>query len=251
VTISKGKTATKSSAFSPGDSSPDDPSAATRPSRRARALVIAGSLVVVLIAVGVAVLGGFIPGAPLLSGPLEGSDGVDMKSPMQPGDTGMLWGVLELQNRSGSTIVLDSVEVVRNPNHVKLLRDPYIWDDARVGLLKVGSVSGYTLPLPAKWKIPPKREVRGFRIRPDSGGKSDQSGDEESEYNGASPEVLFEFAKPARASEISGIRVRYHIGWYAYQRTFDGLSFTMCPATDPTPCGWDKDGRRVPIPTHR
>jgi len=219
----------------PEDPSREDTSADVRPGRRVRTLVIAGSLVVVLIAVGVALLGGFVPGAPLLSGPLEGPDGVDITAPIQTDKTGMLWGILTLENRSGSTVVLDSVEVVRNPNHVKLLRDPYIWDDARVGLLKVGSVSLYTLPLPAKWKIPPKREVRGFRIRPDSGRKSDQSEDEESEYNGASPEVLFEFAKPARASEISGIRVRYHIGWYAYQRTFD-VSFTMCPATDPGPC---------------
>ena len=219
----------------PDDPSPD-PSADARPGRRARTLVIAGSLVVALIAVGAATLGGFIPGTPLLSGPLEGSDGVDMKSPMKPGDTGMLWGVLELQNRSGSTIVLDSVEVARNPSHVRLLRDPYIWDDARVGFLKVGGVSGYQLPLPAKWKIPPNRAVRGFRIRPDSGGKSHQSEGGDAQYNGASPEVLFEFAKPARASEVSGIRVRYHIGWFAYQRTFDNLSFTMCPATDPGPC---------------
>jgi len=219
----------------PDDPSPGNPSVAGRPGRRARTLVIAGSLVVALIAVGVAALGGHVPGAPLLSGPLEGADGLDIKLPMRPSDTGMLWGVLDLENHSGSTIVLDSVEVVRNPNHVKLLRDPYIWDDARVDFLKFGGVSAYQIPLPAKWKIPPKREVRGFSIRPGAGGKSHQS-EHESKYNGASPEVLFEFAKPARASEVSGIRVRYHIGWYAYQRTFDNLSFTMCPATDKSPC---------------
>jgi len=215
---------------SPDDFSAEDPSTAARPGRRARVLVIAGSLVVALIAVGAAARGGLVPGALLLSGPLEAS-GPGMTAPFQPGDTGMLVG-MDLENRSGFTIVLDSVEVAKNPNHVKLLRDPFLWDNGNVP--GSGEISSSKIPPPAKWNVLPKRAVQGYTIHSGTWSRSEDP----SKYDGPSPEMLFEFAKPARTSEVSGVTVRYHIGWFTFQRTFDNFSVTMCPPTDMGPCGF-------------
>lgn len=207
---------------------------AVLPSLRHRPALIAGGVVVALTALASVALSGLLPGVPLRAGPLEGSAGSGT-APLRATDTGMVLG-LELENRSGSQIVLDSVEVAENPGRVPLLTEPYLWDDLPIP--GVGAISFYSLPLPKEWKIPPRLSVRGHVIK--SGArrepvKVNETEPDETDYTGGHPEVLIEFAPPARAFEFSGITVDYHIGWQAFHKTFP-MTVTMCPPNDPGPC---------------
>lgn len=148
----------------------------------------------------------------------------------------MLWGVLESQNRSGRTVVLDSVKFAENPDHVALLSDPYVWDESRFDLLGMGGLAAYPLPLPERWKeLPVRHAVQGYAI---TSGQRVESGDPVAEYDGGSAEVLFELAVPERAATVSGITLRYHVGPLAYEKTYDA-SVTLCPPGDLEPCSVD------------
>jgi hypothetical protein len=203
-----------------------------QPRRRGRLLWV-GAGIAIAIAVGGAALGGVLPGVPLRAGPLEGVDGVYASLPVRPTDTGVLWGVLNLENRSGSPIVLDSVTVAENPDHLPLLKPPYIWDEFRVKTLGFNGTDAYQLPLPAKWKLPPERKVSGFELKSRTSEQIDQG--EVGDGEVPSVEVLFEFAPPKKPTKLNGITVRYHIGPLAYRRTFD-TSIVFCPINDLGPC---------------
>ena len=190
-------------------------------------------IAVVVVVLGCAALAGKLPGVPLRAGPLEGPDGVTTSIPVRPTDAGVLWGILTLDNRTGSPVVVDSVEVADNPDGVALLTEPYIWDDTRVAMLGTGSVDVYHLPLPADWRLPARHPVHGYII--EAGTPEAATDAEDNDRNDPSAEVLFEFAAPRKAATISGITVRYHIGWMAYRRTFD-TTIVMCPLNDRGPC---------------
>jgi hypothetical protein len=207
----------------------DQPGTTSFRRRNAR---IAAAVGVVLVALAATALGGVLPGVPLRGGPLDGGGG-EISAPVPA--TGMVWG-LDLTNSSGTDIVLDSVEVAENPNRVPLLRDPYLWADLRAP--GVEAISVYSLPLPAEWTIPPRQAVRGHVIRSGKYQRSlkvNETAPEDVKYTGDEPLVLIEFAQPKRASKISGLTVRYHIGWQAFRKTFD-MSLLMCPPNDPAPC---------------
>lgn len=199
-----------------------------------RTVVMSVIVTVLLAAIAGAVLTGRAPGGPLREGPLIGHDGVTAAMPVRATDTGVLWGILNLENRSGSPIVIDSVAPADNEQDLPLLTEPYIWDDSRVALLNTGSVDAHQLPLPANWKLPAKHKVKGYVL--ESGTPEQiERGETEKGYDGPSAEVLFEFAVPKRPSTIRGITVKYHIGSVAYRRTFD-TTMTFCPWNDQAPC---------------
>jgi hypothetical protein len=202
--------------------------------RRARSRLLWAAVGLSVIAVGGATLSGVVPGVPLRAGPLEGVDGLHAALPVKPTDTGVLWGVLNLKNRSGSTIVLDSVEVAENPGRLSLLKQPYIWDENRTEILGFNGTDGYQLPLPGDWHLPPERKVPGFNLKSGTRQQIDHP-DEETGYSGPTAEVLFEFARPKKPTKLNGITVRYHIGRLAYRRTFD-TSIVLCPIDDLGPC---------------
>jgi len=218
----------------PEPAAPADPALADRPaapSLRRRNARIAASGVVVM-ALAAAALSGLVPGVPLRSGPLDGGGG-GISAPVPA--TGMVLG-LNLTNSSGADIVLDSIEVAKNPNRVPLLRDPYLWADPRASGAEV--ISAAPLPMPAEWTIPPRQAVRGHVIRSGKHQQPLKINETESEnvkYTGDSPLILVEFAQPDRASEIGGLTVRYHIGWQAFSKRFD-TTLLMCPPSDPAPC---------------
>ncbi|GLY32545.1 hypothetical protein Kisp02_59100 [Kineosporia sp. NBRC 101731] len=172
----------------------------------------------VVIGAGAGTLAGAIPGVPLRSGPLKANSATEILAPIRQGNTGVFWGVLELNGPPSGSIVLDSVQIANNPDDVELLRDPYIWDEYRFSLMEDGGFSAYPLPLPLKAELPENREIDGFRLTP-----------------GSTPQVILEFATPEKASTVQGIKVRYHQGRLAYEKTFD-MSFTLCPPSDPALC---------------
>jgi hypothetical protein len=192
-------------------------------------VVIAVAVLVVL--GGGLALTGRVPGVPRREGPLEGTSGVDARMPVGAGHKGAIWGNLVLENHSGSTVVLDSVEVAGNPQRLRQLAPAYLWDQDRVDLLGFSTVDGHQLPLPATWRLPPRRDVAGFELR--STGRDEPAGNQVNDV-----EVLLEFGVPQRASALTGITVDYHIGWLAYRKTFD-ISFTVCPPADREPCDND------------
>jgi hypothetical protein len=217
----------------PSTSRPDDPLAQDRRRRRIRTRLVISAVIVTVITLGGAALSGRLPGVPLRDGPLVGVDGVTMGLPLWPTNTGALWGNLTLENRSGSSIVLDSVEVADNVDDLPMLTEPYIWDDSRVQALGVGSVDSYQLPLPADWKLPAKHKIDGYVLKSGTDAQIEQA--DEKGYEGPTAEVLFEFAVPNRPSTLRGITVRYHVGWLAYSRTFDTTQI-FCPSDDRALC---------------
>lgn len=204
--------------------------AAPQPARRRprRKTVIAGVAAVLVVALGGVMLVGKLPGVPLREGPLEGTSGVTARMPVKATDAGAIWGNLILENHSGSTIVLDSIEVAQNPRRLEQLGAPYIWDEGRVAMLGFSSVDGYPLPLPAEWNLPPRHSVAGYELKSTDPPQPDDDTVKD-------VEVLIEFGVPEQASPLIGITVDYHIGWLAYRKTFN-ISFTLCPPTDPQPC---------------
>lgn len=90
-------------------------------------------------------------------------------------------------------------------------------------MLGFGSVDYYALPLPAEWKIPNRHRVSDYILKP---------ANEESEPDA---EVLFEFAKPSRASFVGDVTVQYRVGWLAYRKTFP-IRLHLCPPNDLAPC---------------
>ncbi|BCY08627.1 hypothetical protein [Actinoplanes sp. L3-i22] len=189
-------------------------------SRRFTRAWIAGLAAVALSGLAFLVIGGRIPGIPCLPGPLEGASGVSVTVPLRPSDTGALWGALILHNAAVDGLVLESVSLADNPDGLAPSRSPYIWDDSRVAMLGFASVAAYNLPLPASWRIPVEQSLAGYRMR-----KSED----------ATVEVLVEFAPPEKASTVSGIAVRYRVGWRTYRKVFD-LAVTLCPPADTKPC---------------
>jgi hypothetical protein len=205
---------------------------APRP-RRFRPRLLWVTVIVGVLAVGGAALGGVLPGVPLRAGPLQGVEGVTLSAPVRPADTGVLWGVLVLTNPSSQQIVLDSVTVAENPGQLPLLRPPYIWDESRTDILGFNGTDGHQLPLPADWNLPPEREVSGFILKsatPEPSDEAEMTGPESPSAN-----VLFEFAPPKKRSKLTGITVEYHIGPVSYRRTFD-TSIVLCPIADLGPC---------------
>ena len=196
--------------------------------RPGRTTIITVAVAVLVMIGGSLVLAGQVPGVPLREGPLEGTSGVAARMPVAAKDKGAIWGNLVLENHSGSTIVLDSIEVAQNPQKLRQLTAAYIWDQNRVDLLGFSTVDGYPLPLPATWRLPPRRDVDGFELK-----STDLSETEGNTLNDV--EVLLEFDVPQRASPLTGITVKYHVGLLAYRKTFD-ISFTLCPSTDRQPC---------------
>lgn len=203
---------------------------ASRRARRGprRTTVIAGMAAVLVVALGGAALTDNLPGVPLREGPLEGTNGVAARMQVRATDSGAIWGNLILENHSGSTIVLDSIEVAQNPQHLEQLTAPYIWDEGRVAMLGFSTVDGYQLPLPAEWNLPPRHPVEGYELKSTDPPQPDDDTIKD-------VEVLLEFGVPEQASPLIGITVNYHVGWLAYRKTFD-ISFTLCPPTDPQPC---------------
>ncbi|GAA2617364.1 hypothetical protein [Paractinoplanes durhamensis] len=183
--------------------------------------IVAGTLAVVVLAAFILWLIGRLPGAPLRPGPLEGTNYEELKVRTNTAETGILWGSLQLHNGTGFDVVLDKVTLADNPQNTQPSAGPYIWDTDRVALLNTGSVSGYSIPLPSDWKIPPRHSVKGFRIRPHA--------EEES------VEVLYELPVPTRVTEVHGMTVRYHTRGLAYQRTYD-ISIIICPPSDGSRC---------------
>lgn len=198
------------------------------PVRTRRRTVLAGVAAVLVVALGGAALTGNLPGVPLREGPLEGTSGVAARMQVRATDAGAIWGNLVLENHSGSTIVLDSIEVAQNPQRLEQLSAPYIWDEGRVALLGFSTVDGYQLPLPAEWNLPPRRAVAGYELESTDPPQPDDDIVRD-------VEVLIEFGVPKRASPLIGVTVNYHIGWLAYRKTFD-ISFTLCPPNDAQPC---------------
>ncbi|MFG1995775.1 hypothetical protein ACGFJ7_37970 [Actinoplanes sp. NPDC048988] len=179
-------------------------------------------LACLLVAAGALWLTGRAPSSvPLRAGPLEGTDFEQLRARTQPSQAGLLWGSLLLHNSTSGDIVLDEITLAGNPQGLEPTAGPYLWGPDRVALLDTGAVSGYALPLPKAWKIPPRHEVANFRIAP----QPEQE----------SVEVLFEFPVPTRTSELHGITVRYHTGGLGYQKTFD-VNLTVCAPDDPSPC---------------
>lgn len=133
----------------------------------------------------------------------------------------MLWGSLVLHNSTEDDIVVEQVTLDDNPMKIRPSAGPYIWDESRIALLDTGSVSGYQLPLPSAWKLPVRRTVECFVIRPQ---REDDS-----------VEVLYEFRVPDETTTIKGINVRYHTAGIVYRKTFD-VAITICPPTDFDPC---------------
>lgn len=185
-----------------------------------RSWAVAGLVVVVLAGVGAALLAGALPGAPLRGGPLATGGSTEIQAPIGPEDTGVFWGVLEVRNSSGAVATLDSVQLDEQPDQVELLTAPYVWDDSRTEIFGAqGGISAFSLPLPDTYRqLPAKQQVKGFKVRPSSSGQ-----------------VIFELATPPKASTVKGITVRYHVGWQAYEKTFD-MTLIMCPPNDPGPC---------------
>jgi hypothetical protein len=214
-------------------SRPEDPLAQDLRRRHIRTRLVISAVIVTIITLGAAALAGRLPGVPLRDGPLEGVDGVTLGLPLRPTDTGALWGNLPLENRSGSSIVLDSVEVADNVDDLPLLSEPYIWDDSRVQTLGVGSVDSYQLPLPTDWKLPAKHKINGYVLKSGTDAQIEQAS--EKGYEGPTAEVLFEFAVPKRPSPLRGITVHYRVGWLAYSRTFDTTQI-FCPSDDRALC---------------
>jgi hypothetical protein len=206
----------------------DEVTAAPRdlvPGRTARRHIIAASIAVVVAAVGVLWIVGRLPGAPMRVGPLEGTNFEELRVPMRPGDTGMLWGSLVLHNSTRDDIVLDQVTLADNPQKIKPSAGPYIWDETRVALLNTGAVSGYQMPLPSSWKLPVKHPAEGFTVAP-----QDEDG---------SIEVLYEFPVPEKTTTVKGITVRYRTAGITYRKTFD-VTLTICAPADPKPCNlWE------------
>jgi hypothetical protein len=132
----------------------------------------------------------------------------------------MLWGSLILENRSGFTATLESAVVAENPEGLKLLAEPYIWDAGRSAVLGSSSIDGSPLPLVPARELPARHPVDGFEFR---------------SVAGQDIEVLFEFAVPRRASQLNDVTVAYRIGPLAFRETFR-LSLLLCPPTDPDPC---------------
>lgn len=71
-----------------------------------------------------------------------------------------------LHNATKDDIVLDEVTLADNPQKIRPMGDPYIWDQARVGLLGSGAVSGYPVPLPSTWKLPRQHHVNCLPSHP-------------------------------------------------------------------------------------
>jgi hypothetical protein len=209
-----------------------DPLEEARIRRRVRTITIAGIAVTLVAIAAGAALNGRVPGIPLREGPLDGSSGITGSMPVYERHTGAIWGSLVLENRSGSAIVLDSVEVSDNPQHLGQPVRPYIWDETRSEISGFATVDRQ-LPLPAG-RLPARHEVKGYVLKPASSEQLHQDDDEG--YSGPDAEVLIEFGVPRRASTVRGITVRYHVGWLAYSRTFD-LTLTLCPPNDLGPCG--------------
>ncbi|GAA0572569.1 hypothetical protein GCM10010172_66400 [Paractinoplanes ferrugineus] len=159
--------------------------------------------------------------APLRAGPLEGTNFEELRARTEPSQSGLLWGSLVLHNPTKNDIVLHEVTLAGNPQSLEPTTAPYLWGPDRVALLGTGAVSGYALPLPAAWKIPPRHEVTNYRIAPQT--------EEES------VEVVFEFPVPTHTSELHGITVRYRMNGLAYRKTFD-VNLTICAPEDPSPC---------------
>lgn len=205
---------------------PSDQAAPAPPARRRTiGLVVAALTVLVVIA-----LTGVIPGVPRRSGPLEGSGG-GIAARLQATDTGILL-TLDLQNRSGSPIVLNSAKLSDNPDRVTLLSEPYIRDG---DVEKIGSAS---LPLPDKWKSLPRKKIDGYTItsgRRQEPLKTSESAPEADDYTGGNPQIAIEIARPKKATTVTSVTVEYHIGWQAFRKTFD-VSSTVCPPNDLEPC---------------
>ncbi|GLY15786.1 hypothetical protein LWF15_20090 [Kineosporia rhizophila] len=189
-----------------------------RPARRLRSAVIGGSAALVVLAVSAGALAGLVPGVPLRSGPLDGGSSTEILAPVREGDAGVFWGVLELRGPSDGSMVLDGVKIDENPDKVGLLTAPYVWDESRFEILTDGGVSAYPIPFPEDMTLPPRQKVNGFAMKP-----------------GESAQVAFELATPEKAATVEGIKVRYHVGWMAYEKTFD-MSLTLCPPVDPELC---------------
>jgi hypothetical protein len=206
-----------------------------------RTAVIATATVVVV--VGGLLVTGRLPGAPRREGPLEGTSGVAARLPVAATDEGVIWGNLVLENHSGATVVLDSVQVARNPEKLRQLVPAYLWDQDRLDHLDSATVDGYQLPLPAQWRLPPRREVDGFELR--STGRAESAGDTLDDV-----EVLLEFDVPQRVSPLTGITVDYHVGWINYRRTFD-ISLTVFPRADSSGVGGGFDDEGVEAPDLR
>jgi hypothetical protein len=201
--------------------------------RRARVITISAFVVTMVMVSAGAALNGRVPGVPLREGPLDGSSGITGAMPVYERHTGAIWGSLVLENRSGSTIVLDSVTVSDNPQRLSQPVQPYIWDEKRSEVSGFATVD-HQLPLPPEWQLPAKHEVKGYILR--SASTQQPQGADDEGYSGPDAEVLIEFGVPQRASTVSGITVRYHVGWLAYSKTFD-LKLTLCPQNDLSPCG--------------
>jgi hypothetical protein len=147
---------------------------------------------------------------------------------------GVLWGSLRLENTSKDSLVLDSISFSYNPQHLRQLTEPYIWDDQRVKALGYASVEAAPLPLPQELQVPPKHYVRGYTLKP--AGSADSDEPEKSEgVSSPDAEVVFEFASPATPSTVGDVVVRYRIGLMAYQKTFQ-IRLTICPPQQWGPC---------------
>ena len=181
-------------------------------------VIISSGIAVSLVVVSAGVLSGRVPGFPMREGPLEGPSGVTLAAPVRAEHTGAIWGSLVLENHSGSAIVLDSVTVADNPQNLPQTVPPYLWDKTRIERLGFATVDRQ-LPLPAEWRLPERLPVQGHVLEP----APDDA------------EVLIEFGVPQRTSTVSGITVRYHVGWLAYRKTFD-LKLTLCPPADRGAC---------------
>ena len=190
------------------------------PGRARRLIVGAAAAAATLVLVGLWIFGR-LPGAPVRSGPLEGTNFEDLRIPLRPADTGVLWGSLVLHNSTKSDITLENVSFARNPANIDPIGSPYVWDETRVALLDTGAVSGYQLPLPSTWHLPQKHAVSGYRIPPQ---KED-----------GSVEIVYELPVPTATSTVDGITVRYRAGGIIYRKTF-GVSITVCPPGESARC---------------
>jgi hypothetical protein len=186
--------------------------------RTRRGRIVASVVVAVVVpALGTMLVIGRPSALTLREGPLQGTTFEEVRAPVEPSHTGVLWGSLVLHNPTAQDIVLDDVRIARNADQLEPSAGPYVWDGSRVVLLGAGAVSAYQMPLPRTWNLPQKHPVAGFVIPP---------GDEDD-----SVEVLYEFPVPDRPSTIQGITVRYHAGVLSYRKTFD-IAITIVPPAD-------------------
>jgi hypothetical protein len=202
----------------------EDPLEEARRTRRTRMIAVSALCGVLLVTGLAGALSGKIPGVPLREGPLDGGGADVVTARLKNTETaGSLWGTLHLWNPSRDPITLESVTLAHNPDGVRQISQPYLWDDSRTAMLGFGSLEYYALPLPEKWKIPNRQRIENYVLKP---------ADENSEPD---VEVLFEFAKPSRASMVGDVTVQYRIGWLAFRKTFP-VRLHLCPAEDLAPC---------------